>query len=170
MSLEETELKIGGQSFKGVYIAILFSLATTLGGGVWTASSLYARLEAVESRSIPTITHIEEQAITDKQELLSAIKLIEQELADNDVSQLQGKLAALGVNLQTIIEQQQKLLLIDDSVNDLEKDIEAMKGTVAQAEVITKSVGDVNGKLSSLKREVEDLWSAMDYLNSNPLK
>ena len=170
MSLEETELKIGGQSFKGVYIAILFSLATTLGGGVWTASSLYARLEAVESRSIPTITHIEEQAITDKQELLSAIKLIEQELADNDVSQLQGKLAALGVNLQTIIEQQQKLLLIDDSVNDLEKDIEAMKGTVAQAEIITKSVGDVNGKLSSLKREVEDLWSAMDYLNSNPLK
>ena len=170
MSLEETELKIGGQSFKGVYIAILFSLATTLGGGVWTASSLYARLEAVESRSIPTITHIEEQAITDKQELLSAIKLIEQELADNDVSQLQGKLAALGVNLQTIIEQQQKLLLIDDNVNDLEKDIEAMKGTVAQAEVITKSIGDVNGKLSSLKREVEDLWSAMDYLNSNPLK
>ena len=85
--------------------------ATGGGGGVWTASSLYARLEAVESRSIPTITHIEEQAITDKQELLSAIKLIEQELADNDVSQLQGKLAALGVNLQTIIEQQQKLLL-----------------------------------------------------------
>ena len=170
MSLAETELKIGNQSFKGVYIAILFSLATTLGGGVWTASSLYARLEAVESRSIPTITHIEEQAITDKQELLSAIKLIEQELADNDVSQLQGKLAALGVNLQTIIEQQQKLLLIDDNVNDLEKDIEAMKGTVAQAEVITKSIGDVNGKLSSLKREVEDLWSAMDYLNSNPLK
>ena len=40
MSLEETELKIGGTSFKGVYIAILFSLATTLGGGVWTASSL----------------------------------------------------------------------------------------------------------------------------------
>ena len=169
MNLNETELKIGGQSFKGVYIAILFSLATTLGGGVWTASSLYARLEAVESRSIPTITHIEEQAITDKQELLSAIKLIEQELADNDVSQLQGKLAALGVNLQTIIEQQQKLLLIDDNVNDLEKDIEAMKGTVAQAEVITKSIGDVNGKLSSLKREVEELWQGLDYL-SNPLK
>ena len=30
MSLEETELKIGGTSFKGVYIAILFSLATAL--------------------------------------------------------------------------------------------------------------------------------------------
>lgn len=44
-----------------------------------------------------------------------------------------------------------------------------MKGTVAQAEVITKSIGDVNGKLSSLKREVEELWQGLDYL-SNPLK
>ena len=169
MSLEETELKIGGTSFKGVYIAILFSLATTLGGGVWTASSLYSRLESVVSRSIPDITPLEERILTDKQALLSEIDLIKQELSDNDVSQLQGKLATLGVNLQTIIDQQDKLLLIDDNVNDLEKDIEAMKGTVAQAEVITKSIGDVNGKLSSLKREVEELWQGLDYL-SNPLK
>jgi peptidoglycan hydrolase CwlO-like protein len=169
VSLEETELKIGGTSFKGVYIAILFSLATTLGGGVWTASSLYSRLESVESRSIPDITPLEERILTDKQALLSEIDLIKQELSDNDVSQLQGKLATLGVNLQTIIDQQDKLLLIDDNVNDLEKDIEAMKGTVAQAEVITKSIGDVNGKLSSLKREVEELWQGLDYL-SNPLK
>ena len=169
MSLNETELKIGGQSFKGVYIAILFSLATTLGGGVWTASSLYARLEAVESRSIPTITHIEEQAITDKQELLSAIKLIEQELADNDVSQLQGKLAALGVNLQTIIDQQAKLLLIDENVNSLEKDIETMKATVAKAELMTNNLTKLDGQLKTISREIEDLWQGMDYL-SNPLK
>ena len=169
MSLAETELTIGGTSFKGVYIAILLSLATTLGGGVWTASSLYARLEAVESRSIPTITHIEEQAITDKQELLSAIKLIEQELADNDVSQLQGKLAALGVNLQTIIDQQEKLLLIDENVNSLEKDIETMKSTVAKAELMTNNLTKLDGQLKIISREIEDLWQGMDYL-SNPLK
>jgi hypothetical protein len=169
VSLSETELTIGGTSFKGVYIAILLSLATTLGGGVWTASSLYARLEAVESRSIPTITHIEEQAITDKQELLSAIKLIEQELADNNVSQLQGKLAALGVNLQTIIDQQAKLLLIDENVNSLEKDIETMKATVAKAELMTNNLTKLDGQLKTISREIEDLWQGMDYL-SNPLK
>ena len=53
MALEDTELKIGNTSFKGVYIAILLSLATTLGGGVWTASSLYSRLTAVEAVEIP---------------------------------------------------------------------------------------------------------------------
>ena len=61
MSLEDTELKIGGTSFKGVYIAILLSLATTLGGGVWTASSLYSRLQDVESLSIPNIKPIQEE-------------------------------------------------------------------------------------------------------------
>lgn len=158
MSLAETELNIGGTSFKGVYIAILFSLATTLGGGVWTASSLYARLEAVEVVSIPNIVPLEEK-----------ILLIEQELSANDVSQLQGKLAALGVNLQTIIDQQAKLLLIDDNVTSLEKEIEAMKATVAKAEIVTEKVTGFEAKTIAIKREVEDLWSAMDYL-SNPLK
>jgi len=169
MSLAETELKIGGQSFKGVYIAILFSLATTLGGGVWTASSLYSRLESVESRYIPDITSMEEQIVGDKQELLSEIELINQQLSDNDVSQLQAKLAALGVNLETIIAQQEKLLLIDDNVDDLEKDIEGMKATVTKAELITEKIIGFEAKVTTINREIEDLWSAMDYL-SNPLK
>ena len=169
MSLEETELKIGGTSFKGVYIALLFSLATTLGGGVWTASSLYSRLESVELNEIPNITPLQEQVVTNKQELLSEIELIKQELSDNDVSQLQGKLATLGVNLQTIIDQQEKLLLIDDNVDDLEKEIESMKATVTKAELVTEKVSGFESKMITMKREVEDLWSAMDYL-SNPLK
>jgi hypothetical protein len=169
MSLEETELKIGDTSFKGVYIAILFSLATTLGGGVWTASSLYSRLESVELNEIPNITPLQEQVVTNKQELLSEIELIKQELADNDVSQLQGKLATLGANLQTIIDQQDKLLLIDENVDDLEKEIESMKATVTKAELVTEKVSGFEAKITTIKREVEDLWSAMDYL-SNPLK
>ena len=158
MSLAETELTIGGKSFKGVYIAILLSLATTLGGGVWTASSLYARLEAVEAVTVPSIVPLEEK-----------ILLIEQELSSNDVSQLQGKLAALGVNLQTIIDQQAKLLLIDENVNSLEKDIETMKATVAKAELMTNNLTKLDGQLKTISREIEDLWQGMDYL-SNPLK
>ena len=115
MSLADAELTIGGVKLKGIYIAIVFSLATTIGGGVWTASSLYSRLEVVESRNIPTVTPLEER-----------ITLIEKELEANDVSKLQGKLAELGVNLKTIATQQEKLLAIGDKVNELEKDIEGM--------------------------------------------
>ena len=168
MSLAETELTIGGTSFKGVYIAILLSLATTLGGGVWTASSLYSRLEAVEALQIPDVAPIEEDVSRVEAELAEQIKLIQQELIANDVNQLQGKLAELGVNLKTIAEQQAKLLTIKEKVIELEKELESMRVTVTQAELMTKDLKDVDSKLKKIDTEIEDLWSGMDYL-SNPL-
>ena len=168
MSLAETELTIGGTSFKGVYIAILLSLATTLGGGVWTASSLYSRLEAVEALQIPDIVPLEEEIAAVESSLSGRVDLIQQELIANDVGQLQGKLAELGVNLKTIADQQTSLLLINDRVIELEKEIEAMRATVAKAELMTKDLEDVDSKLKKIDTEIEDLWSGMDYL-SNPL-
>jgi len=158
MSLADAELTIGGVKLKGIYIAVVFSLATTIGGGVWTASSLYSRLEGVENLFIPNITPLEEKVL-----------LIEQELEANDVSQLQGKLAELGVNLKTIAEQQAKLLLVDDKVTQLEKDIETMKATVTKAELLTAEAEKLDSKLKTINMEIQDLWDGMDYL-SNPLK
>ena len=157
MSLEDTELKIGNTSFKGVYIAILFSLATTLGGGVWTASSLYSRLEAVEAVQIPNIVPLEEEVL-----------LIKQELEDNDVSKLQGKLAELGTNLVVIKEQQTGLLLIQGQVSDLAKEIESQKAVVAKAEMITEDMKELKEKLNKIGINVDDIWTALDYM-SNPL-
>ena len=168
MSLAETELTIGGTSFKGVYIAILLSLATTLGGGVWTASSLYSRLEAVEALEIPDIVPLEENIASVESSLAGRIDLIQQELIANDVGQLQGKLAELGVNLKTIADQQSTLILINDRVIELEKEIETMRATVAKAELMTKDLEDGDFKLKKIDTEIEELWSGMDYL-SNPL-
>ena len=158
MNLAETELSIGGVKFKGIYIVILVSLATTIGSFVWTASSLYSRLESVESRAIPQVAPIEEK-----------IGLIEQQLKDNDIASLSAKLATLGTNLQTIVGQQEKLLELSKDVSKLEKDIETMKATVKQAELISESLGDVDDRIKIVNKEINDLWDGMDYL-SNPLK
>ena len=158
MSLEDTELKIGGTSFKGVYIAILLSLATTLGGGVWTASSLYGRLQGVEAQEIPDI-----------KPTLKEISLIKQQLNDNDVSQLKAKLAELGTNLTTIMAQQDKLLTIQSQVTDLEKEIETMKAMVTEAKLLAEGVTDIGKSVKVVTTEIEDLWEGLDYL-SNPLK
>jgi peptidoglycan hydrolase CwlO-like protein len=139
MSLEDTELKIGGTSFKGVWIAIVLGIGSTIGGGVWTASTLYSRLEAVEATQIP------------------------------DVSPIQQNLATLGTRLETLLSQQEKLLELNTDVSKLSNEIEAMKGTVAKAEIIIENIGDVDSKIKTLTKEVEDLWQGMDYL-SNPLK
>lgn len=158
MSLENTELKIGNTSFKGVYIAILLSLATTLGGGVWTASSLYGRLTAVEAVEIPDIKPLQE-----------TIGLMQQQLTDNDVSQLKSKLSELGVNLNVIREQQDQLLEIQKQVYDLEKKIEGMSATVTESKLLADGMKDISKKSNKLSREIEDLWEGLDYL-SNPLK
>jgi len=49
MSLEETELKIGGVNLKGVWIAIVLSIGTTLAGGIWAVAEFYGRIESVEA-------------------------------------------------------------------------------------------------------------------------
>ena len=164
MSLEETEINVGGVKFKGVYIAVVLGFVSTIGGTIWTASELYCRLEAVEAYEIPDTTPLHED-----------IELIKQELEDNDVKSLQGKLAELGVNLKTIIEQQKDLLAIKERVVQAEKDVEAMRTTVAEAKLI---VGKVDGfenylkqfetKIEKVDKEIDDIWLGMDEL-SNPL-
>ena len=140
MSLESTELKIGDTSFKGVWIAIVLGIGSTIGGGVWTASSLYSRLEAVEAQQIP------------------------------DISPIRENLATLGTRLETLLSQQEKLLELNTDVSTLSNEIEAMKATVPTAEIIINDIGDTEVKFKTLTKEVEDLWKGMDYLNSSPLQ
>ena len=136
MSLESTELKIGDTSFKGVWIAIVLGIGSTIGGGVWTASSLYSRLEAVEAQQIP------------------------------DISPIRENLATLGTRLETLLSQQEKLLELNTDVSTLSNEIEAMKATVTKAEIIINDIGDTEVKFKTLTKEVEDLWQGMDYLSN----
>lgn len=157
MKLSETELTIGGVKLKGIYIAVVLSLATTIASAVWTASSLYSRLAIVEKKASAVKPVVEK------------VQLIEQRLEDNDVGQLKGKLATLKTSLDTLVVQQKNLLELKGDVSELSKDIESIKGTVAKAEVITKDVGDVGDSLKELNTEVDNLWEGLEYL-SNPLK
>ncbi len=156
--IEDSELKIGGQTFKGAWIAVVLAIGSTIGGGVWTASSLYSRLEAVESVSVPDVAPLHE-----------SIQLIEQQLEDNDISHLSAKLATLGTNLVTISTQQEKLLELTTDVSRLEKDLETMKATVKQAELISDSIGDVDERIKIIGVEINDIWRGLDEL-SNPLR
>ena len=153
MSLADTELSIGGVKLKGIYIAVVFSLATTIGGFIWGASSLYGRLEAVEAVQVPDVAPLHE-----------SIQLIEQQLKDNDISHLSAKLATLGTNLATISSQQEKLLEITTSVNKLEKEIEAMRAIVAKAELVVDDVNEIKENWKTAKTEYDDIWSALDAL------
>ena len=153
MSLADTELSIGGVKLKGIYIAVVFSVATTIASFIWAASSLYGRLEAVEAVQVPDVTPLHE-----------SIQLIEQQLKDNDISQLSAKLATLGTNLITISSQQERLLEITTSVSKLEKDIETMRAIVAKAELVVEDVNQIKANWETAKTEYDDIWQALDAL------
>jgi nucleoside-triphosphatase THEP1 len=59
---------------------------------------------------------------------------------------------------------------LNTDVSTLSNEIEAMKATVATAEIIINDIGDTEVKFKTLTKEVEDLWKGMDYLNSSPLQ
>ncbi|MGB2147922.1 MAG: hypothetical protein ACPHZ7_13340, partial [Vibrio toranzoniae] len=66
-------------------------------------------------------------------------------------------------------EQQAELLQISDRVNGLDKEIESIKSSVKKSEIIAENIGDVSEKLETTKREISDIWDALDFL-SNPLQ
>ena len=49
MALEDLEVSVGGTSFKGIYLAILLSFGSTLGGGIYASAGFFNRLDTLES-------------------------------------------------------------------------------------------------------------------------
>jgi chromosome segregation ATPase len=162
MSLEDIELDVGGTKFKGIYIAILFSFATTIGGGIWWASEFVSRIGQLEvsfEEAVQVISKIEPLEI----ELAS----IRTKIEDNDLGHLQGKLAELDTLLNGIKERQSEVLTNASSstakVNAMEKDwIEVRNEYKKMADAIK----EFEVKIGNFKKEVDDLWKGLDAASS----
>ena len=177
MGIEDIELDVGGTKFKGIWIAILASFATTIGGGIWAASEFFSRLEILEQDVQTSL--IQAQGIEQRLQLYNEdvdenldefeneISVIEKQVANAGIDELQGKLAALSTNLQQILDRQQELLQIQDRIAAAEASMTEMQVTVQKAETTTKQVESFDAQVKKLEREVEDLWEGLDYL-SNP--
>jgi chromosome segregation ATPase len=178
MAMQDIELDVGGVKFKGVYIAILFSFASTIGGGIWAASEFFSRLEAQEEATAASVAQSEmisqrfedlkESQTTKIAQFDNIIATVKQQLADNDIGSLQGKLAQLATNLDNIMTAQEKLLELRERVSENDKKMKDMEITVQKAESISRETGQLKEKIEKVEKEVEDLWSGMDYL-ANPL-
>ena len=177
MSIEEMELDVGGTKIRGVWIAIVFSFASTIGGGIWAASEFFSRLEALEETVDQSLTQSDtvsqrfddfrEVWTEDKKSLASDLSVAQTKIEDANIDELQGKLATLGTNLATIMEQQRQLLEIQERIVEVEKQITETATLVQKAENMVEDAGDIQTKLEKIEREIEDIWSGMDYL-SNP--
>jgi len=162
VALEDIELDVGGTKFKGVYIAILFSFATTIGGGIWAASEFVSRIDNIEQTLTDTI-----ESIPDIEPMELELASIRTKIEDNDLGHLQGKLAELDTLLLSIKERQSEVLTDASTstakVNTMEKDwIEVRNEYKAMADMIKKFEQDVQ----NFKKEVDDLWKGLDAASS----
>ena len=171
MALEDLELSVAGTQIKGVWIGILLAFSSTIGGGIWTASEFFSRLEALESSVIDASseTAVVQGRFEDLRESQSerlqgyqvAISNMEQQLADNNISELQGKLAELGTNLEAIMKAQQDLLDLRDRIAAVEKSNAEAVLTVNNR---VQSLEKTERVLKRVDTEIENLWQALDSL------
>jgi len=175
MALQDLELNIGGQSFKGVYVAVVVSFASTIAGGIWTASEFFSRLEAqeaaVEAAGVTATTlqarfeDLRESQTEALQDYQVTIANMQQSLEDNDVASLQGKLAELGTNLEAIMEAQKELLDLRDRVAAVEK---SNAEAVLRVDNRLESLKDTSERLKRIQKEIDDIWLGLDSI-ANPL-
>lgn len=173
--MEEIELDVGGTKFKGVWIAILFSFASTIAGGIWTASEFFNRLDNQEQAVAQAVqdalvlstqfNSLSDNVTSKLNTFDTDISNVRQSLDDNNVSQLQGKLAELGTNLEAIMKRQGELLDLRDKINAIEKQ-SGEQSILIQSKL--DKLQQYDEDMKRIKREIDDLWSGMDAL-SNPL-
>ena len=172
MALEDLEVNVGGTSIKGVWIAIVITFGSTVGGGIWTASQFFAQLneqsEAVVEATakadalIARFEDLKEQSNTRLQGMDVSLSNMEQAISTADVENLQGKLSELGANLEQIMKSQAELLDIRDRIAGAEK-------TVSESEIKVnaklESLNSIDARLKRFEKDMDDVWTAIDALN-----
>jgi chromosome segregation ATPase len=149
--MEDTELKVGGFTFKGWYIAAALPILSAISGGIYYGYDTLNRFYAVET-GIDLVTTEADMFNVRATDFNSRIQALEQAVADNDVRGLNTRLSTISTQMQTILEQQ--------------KDLLDLRSKVEKSSTITDQIGD---KLDVYQTEIDDIWKAYDSLANNPL-
>ena len=158
--MNDLELKIGKFTFKGIYIAIFLPIISGLAGGVWYVSDFYNRINVIDA-----LANNNSSFGSNIKDIEARLSSVEQSIADNDISSLQGKLAELGTNLSLIMEAQKELMDLKDQFKDVDV---AAKENKLLVESYESRIKELENKIKIHQREVDDIWKGMDAL-ANPL-
>jgi hypothetical protein len=143
---DETELKVGGFTFKGVYLAAALPLLGSLSGGIYYGYDVVNRFWGVE------------ESVNEVLSATSRIQALEQTIGENNVAGLNTQLSQISTQMVSILEQQKTLL--------------DLRSKVERAELITNEY-DLNGNgvidpeereimLEDRRRKMEDADAKRD--------
>jgi len=172
VALEDLEVNVGGTSIKGVWIAIVLTFGSTIGGGIWAASQFFAQLNeqseaviAATAQADALATRFDDLRDSNSirlQDMDKKLSNMEQAMTAADVENLQGKLAELGANLVQIMDAQQELLDLRDRISTVEK---TSSETELRVSGKLDSLSTIDDRLKRFERDMDDLWMAIDATN-----
>ena len=133
--MDDAEVKIGGFTFKGWYLAAALPLLGSLSGGIYYGYDVVNRFWGVE------------EAVVEVLDATSRIQALEQTIGDNNVSGLNTQLSQISTQMVSILEQQKTLL--------------DLRSKVERAELLTNGIDD---KLRRIQDDIDSTWGAIDEL------
>ena len=133
--MDDAEVKVGGFTFRGVYLAAALPVFGSLSGGIYYGYDVVNRFWGVED------------AVNEVLAATSRIQALEQTIGDNNVSGLNTQLSQIGTQMISILEQQKTLL--------------DLRSKVERAELITDGI---DAKIGQLQSDVDNVWDAIDEL------
>jgi len=154
--MNDFEIKLGGYTFKGIYLAIFLPLISSIAGGVWAVSDFYNKITGLEGKVLANSS--QEATIGSLNERLL---IVEQTMADSSLNELQGKLAELGTNLTAIMEAQKELLGLKDQFKDIEV---SAKENALLVQSYEKRILELEARIKIYQTEIDDLWKGLDAL------
>lgn len=132
---DDAELKVGGFTFRGVYLAAAIPLLGSLSGGIYYSYDVVNRFWGVE------------EAVNEVLDATSRIRSLEQTISSNNVSGLNTQLSQISTQMVNILEQQKTLL--------------DLRSKVERAELITNGIDQ---KMERLQVDLDSVWDAIDQL------
>ena len=139
--MEDVEIKAGGFTLRGWYIAAAVPLLSSLSGGIYYGYDAISRFNGLEASVVEVL------------DATSRIQAIEQTLVQNNVDGLNTQLTTISTQMTNILEQQRTLM--------------DLRSKVDRSATVTDGIGD---KLDTYDMEIEDLWKAFDDLVKNPIR
>lgn len=133
--MDDAEIKVGGFTLKGWYIAAALPLLGSLSGGIYYGYDVVNRFWGVE------------EAVVEVLDATSRIQALEQTIGDNNVAGLNTQLSQISTQMLSILEQQKTLL--------------DLRSKVERAELLTNGIDE---KLRRIQDDIDSTWDAIDAL------
>jgi hypothetical protein len=170
VDLASTELKIGGVNLKGSYIVWFFAVVSAVGGTIYAAGGEWGKYqklqEAVSGWKSPDMTPVVKLGEASESQEKALVSLT------NTLAQAQGDIAALQKEVQTLktLVESNDVSKLQGAIAALKTSMEGVSVFTRDVQTLREQMVAAQKDMASLKKDVDSQWNAIDSIGAGALK